>query len=375
MAEFINGVAFRPEDWGEEGRKIIRIQNLNSGSRVFNRTDRSVPDKYIVRPYDLLVSWSATLGVYQWTEQEEGLLNQHIFRVLPHEHTDKNYLRHCLSSALSRMQAHLHGATMKHVNRGEFLGTKIPLPPIGEQRRIAAILDQAEELLAKRRAAIALLDQLPQAIFLEMFGDPSINSKRWDMQPMVASCEILTGYAFASPSFVPAGEGVALCRGVNVGINTLQWDDRADWQVTYDSKVSRFELREKDIVLALDRPWISGGLKIATVTSLDLPALLVQRVARIRPTNGSPHHFILEQVRSQRFRNHCNPTETTIPHISPRELQEFSLIQPPMNLQHEFGDRMDAIYRSKTVNERSLAGLHDLVASLQALAFRKQKNA
>jgi type I restriction enzyme, S subunit len=62
LAEFINGVAFRPDDWGDAGRKIIRIQNLTDPCKPFNRTLRHVEDRFVANRGDLLVSWSASLG-------------------------------------------------------------------------------------------------------------------------------------------------------------------------------------------------------------------------------------------------------------------------------------------------------------------------
>mgnify|MGYP002654473690 CR=1 FL=1 len=157
VADFVNGAAFKPEDWGEDGLPIIRIQNLTDSGKPFNYTERVVPDKLVVNPGDLLVSWSATLGVFQWNGPK-GLLNQHIFRVLPNDEVvDKNYLKHTLGQAINDMERHLHGATMKHVNRGEFLGTRIPLPPLEEQRRIAAILDKTAELSGANRRRQVLL--------------------------------------------------------------------------------------------------------------------------------------------------------------------------------------------------------------------------
>lgn len=180
IADFINGAAFKPEDWGEEGARIIRIQNLNDPSKPFNRTVRQVHEKYNVYPGTLLVSWSASLGVFEWNEPDTALLNQHIFKVVPDERrVRQDYLRLMLTKALKDMEKHAHGSTMLHVNRGEFLGTKIPLPPLEEQKRIAAILDQAEDIRRKRQHAIYRLNQLGQAIFHEMFGDPVTNPMRW----------------------------------------------------------------------------------------------------------------------------------------------------------------------------------------------------
>ncbi|NCS22752.1 MAG: hypothetical protein GPJ15_24810 [Microcystis aeruginosa G11-06] len=172
VAEFINGAAFKPEDWHENGRKIIRIQNLNDSSKPYNLTTRNIDKKYEVNTGDILVSWSASLGVFEWLERETALLNQHIFKVIPDKSkVNKNYLKYSLDKALNDMECHLHGATMKHVNRKEFLETKIYLPPLEEQRRIAAILDKADRVRRKRKEAIRLTEELLKSTFLEMFGD------------------------------------------------------------------------------------------------------------------------------------------------------------------------------------------------------------
>ncbi|MDC1107383.1 restriction endonuclease subunit S, partial [Prolixibacteraceae bacterium] len=79
-ATFINGYAFKPTQWAESGRKIIRIQDLTSGSSQTNFFDGEIDAKYRVKRGDLLISWSATLGVFEWQE-EDAWLNQHIFKV------------------------------------------------------------------------------------------------------------------------------------------------------------------------------------------------------------------------------------------------------------------------------------------------------
>lgn len=185
VAQFVNGLAFKPEDWGVTGRPIIRIQNLTDPGRPFNHTTREVDDRYVVRVGDILVSWSATLGVFEWTGPDESVLNQHIFRVLPDEsRVDKRYLKRVLVRALVDMGRYLHGATMQHVNRGEFLATTIPLPSLAEQRRIADILDKADAIRRKRKESIALTEELLRSTFLDMFGDPVTNPKGWPLRKL-----------------------------------------------------------------------------------------------------------------------------------------------------------------------------------------------
>ena len=114
VAQFINGKAFKPSDWEPNGRKIIRIQNLTDSSKAYNRTTLDVESKYLVNPGDLLVSWSASLGVFIWNQLETAVLNQHIFKVVPDLNiVNKSYLYYALDLALINMNRFLHGSTMK----------------------------------------------------------------------------------------------------------------------------------------------------------------------------------------------------------------------------------------------------------------------
>lgn len=126
IAEFVNGFAFKPSHWEESGKKIIRIQNLTDAAKPYNRTSLEVPEKYIVRAGDILVSWSATLDVFEWSD-EEALLNQHIFKVVPnYALVDKAYFKFAIKNAIESMLQFTRGSTMKHINRGDFLSTEIP---------------------------------------------------------------------------------------------------------------------------------------------------------------------------------------------------------------------------------------------------------
>ena len=81
IATYINGYAFKPEDWDNKGRPIIRIQNLTNSSNEINYFSRDIDEKYIVNKGDILISWSASIGIYEWTK-EAAVLNQYIFKVV-----------------------------------------------------------------------------------------------------------------------------------------------------------------------------------------------------------------------------------------------------------------------------------------------------
>ena len=163
VAQYINGAAFKPSDWGEVGTPIIRIQNLTDPSKPLNRTTRIVPEQLRVQNGDILVSWSATLDAFIW-QRGEAWLNQHIFRVVPNERIiHKRYLFFLLKLEIARLldTEHLHGSTMKHINRGPFLAHKILLPPLEVQGRIVTKLDA---LFDKSRVAREELDRIPRLV-------------------------------------------------------------------------------------------------------------------------------------------------------------------------------------------------------------------
>jgi len=152
---YINGLAFKPADWKQSGVPIIRIQNLTDQAKEFNYTEGDFPDEVMVRAGDLLVSWSATLEAFKW-DRREGVLNQHIFRVIPHEGlTDRDFLLLLLRHAIREMadSEHAHGLVMRHINRGPFLNHVILLPPLAEQHRIVAKVGELMALLDRLEAA------------------------------------------------------------------------------------------------------------------------------------------------------------------------------------------------------------------------------
>ncbi|WP_428003017.1 restriction endonuclease subunit S [Acidovorax sp.] len=149
--QFINGRGFGQSEWASTGRPIIRIQNLSGGSSEFNRTNVDVDESIIVRSGDLLVSWSATLDAFIWAG-EEGLLNQHIFKVTPSPLLNKSFLFWLMKWVIQSLAVsdHAHGLVMRHINRGPFLAHAVPIPTFSEQARIVAKVDEL----------MALCDQL-----------------------------------------------------------------------------------------------------------------------------------------------------------------------------------------------------------------------
>jgi type I restriction enzyme S subunit len=148
---YLNGRGFKKSEWRENGRPIIRIQNLTGSANHFNYFDGEPEERYTAREGDLLVSWAATLGVFVW-RGPEAVVNQHIFKV--RSHIEQDFHRYMLLSVLDDLRRRTHGSGMVHITKGQFEATPVRLPPLAEQRRIVAAI---EEQFSRLDAAGALL--------------------------------------------------------------------------------------------------------------------------------------------------------------------------------------------------------------------------
>ncbi len=173
VASYLNGFAFKPSDWSNTGLPIIRIQDLTGNSYQANRYNGTYDKKYEVLPGDVLISWSASLGIYVWSG-EKALLNQHIFKVIFDKcDVNKSFFIHQVDNILKNAASKTHGATMKHLTKPVFDALPFYLPSIEKQDEIAAVLDKVSDVIRLRKQQLAKLDELIKARFVEMFGDCS----------------------------------------------------------------------------------------------------------------------------------------------------------------------------------------------------------
>ena len=156
LAEYINGHAFKPEDWGTVGLPIIRIEQMNNSDVKYDYFNGFVASDYLIDNGDLLFSWSATLTTLIWN-RGPAILNQHIFKVLPKEGTDTHFLHHLLQLILEDLAGHTHGSTMKHIKRTDLLPFRVIVPLHREQQRIAHILDTIDTQIQETEKLIAKL--------------------------------------------------------------------------------------------------------------------------------------------------------------------------------------------------------------------------
>lgn len=193
IATYINGYPFKPEDRGLTGLPIIRIQDLTGNSYDLGFYNGNYPERIEINDGDVLISWSASLGVYIWNKGK-ALLNQHIFKVAFDKcEVNKQFFVYAVQYKLQEMGAKAHGATMKHIVKKDFDNTAIPFPALEEQEKIAQTMNRISRIISDRQQQLQKLDELVKARFVEMFGDPELNPRGLPVLPWNAVFLTTTG--------------------------------------------------------------------------------------------------------------------------------------------------------------------------------------
>lgn len=160
IGEYLNGFAFKPSDWQELGKPIIKIKEMGNG--VTNDTPRNngerVPAKYLIKAGDLLFSWSATLMVIIWSG-EDGWLNQHLFKVTPAKGINREFLLQSISNTIVEFQNLTTGSTMKHIQRNKLDQVFVNVPNAEIMKRYTDISEKTRSNILSLQSQIRLLTE------------------------------------------------------------------------------------------------------------------------------------------------------------------------------------------------------------------------
>ena len=176
----------------------------------------------------------------------------------------------------------------------------------------------------------------------------------WPVVRLGDVVDLATGFPFASEGYTDDAASPRLLRGDNVGQGTLRWDGAKRWPSEAAGDLDAYRLRDGDVILAMDRPWIEAGLKYASVRESDLPALLVQRVARLRGAASLATPFLKYVIGSRAFTQYVTAvqTGTAVPHISGRQIQNFEFRLPSLPEQGRISEILGALDDKIELNRR-----------------------
>lgn len=344
---------------------------LIAGAGDFDR-DRPLAKKFttearkLCRSGDIVLGIRASIGEKVMADREY-CLGRGVAGIRAGDDLDWRYLWHWLSHSAPVLASKAKGATFKQVNREDIGSLRIDCPPLPEQRRIAAILDQADALRAKRREALAKLDELTQAIFLDMFGDPATNPKGWPTSRLDVLFEILRG---GSPR--PIDDYVT---DDPSGINWVMIGDASEGSkyITRTRKRIRLEGTKKSRAVKPGDFLLTNSMSFGRPYIMKTTGCIHDGWLAMSPRGGAfePDYFYALLGSPAIFREfERRAAGATVKNLNIDLVSEVSVPVPPLEAQARFSRSVNAIEVLRAAQSAALSISDQLFASLQHRAFR-----
>jgi type I restriction enzyme, S subunit len=370
-----------------EGYLFLSSKNVTSGKINWNdvkyideKQHLEMHKRVAPRINDILLAKNGTTGVAALVDRDVTFdIYVSLAHLRPKEILNPFYLLHFINSPLAKDQFNkrLKGIGVPNLHLEEIREVEIPLPPLSIQQEIVSILEETFEALAQVKAnaeqnlknAKALFESFLQGVF-ENKGEG------WDETILQKEIDLLTGFPFKSANYTEDKNDILLLRGDNIMQGNMRWEDVKRWKKSEYNEYEKYQMREDDIVLAMDRPWVKAGLKCAKLTQKDLPSLLVQRTATLRSKPNIDSTFLYYLVKSKRFTQHLLGVQTGsgVPHISSKDILSFSFCKPNIVKQQAIVKKLDALStetkRLEAIYAQKLKDIEELKKAILEKAFK-----
>ncbi len=390
LAEQVRGVSYGKQDASDSPQTgylpVLRAGNITDDGLVFDDLvfvpAERISEKQKIRRHDVVIAASSgsleVVGKAAPALQDfDGGFGAFCKVLRPSKKVNPNYFSHFFKTRYyrQRVSALAAGANINNLRNEHLDGFEIPLPPLPEQRWIAEVLDRAEVLRAKRRAALAKLDTLTQSIFLDLFGNAEENPKRW---PVRRVSDYVAEFQGGKSIEAESGENVVTRNRVLkvsavTGMKFLAHESKPVPD-SYEPPPAHFA-RPGDLLFSRANTTELVGA-VAYVDTTPPNVLLPDKLWRVvwrQPAMVEPLFvWVLFQTPTLRreIGRRATGTSGSMKNISQEKVFGISTILPPLSLQREFARRVAAVEKLKAAHHASLTKLDALFASLQHRAFR-----
>ncbi len=308
-------------------------------------------ERFRLHPGDVVITKDSEtaddIGIPAFVESagEDLICGYHLAILRPTGAVVPKYLYWSLTAShvAAQWEVMATGVTRVGLKASDLKTVRLCTPPtVNEQRAIADFLDREtakiDALIEKQNELIGLLRERRDSVVESVLD----NDGAFGALGYFVDC--VPGYAFSSEKFSAAEGDVRLLRGVNVKPRATDWSDTVYWPMHSAAGLARYQLETGDIVLGMDRPFISDGTRVAVIQDADLPALLLQRVLRLRARPTSSPRFLYYALMTRSFREYAIPefTGVSVPHISDKQVRSFRLRVPDLGTQDQVTGTIEA---------------------------------
>ena len=370
IATYINGFAFKPEDRGTVGLPIIRIQDLTGNAYDLGFYDGNYPERIEINNGDVLISWSASLGVYIWNKGK-ALLNQHIFKVAFDKcEVNKQFFVYAVQYKLQEMGAKAHGATMKHIVKKDFDNTAIPFPALEEQEKIAQTMNRISHIISDRQQQLQKLDELVKARFIEMFGNPEINPNNYPVCQLSDFIVFLTSGSRGWAQYC-ANDGTEWFITIkNVKDCHIETDNMQPINAPDNAEAKRTRVQEGDLLISITADL--GRTGVVTKEIAEHGAYINQHLTCIRLKQDVLNplyvaYFMESPAGKEQFESKNQSAVKA--GLNFNSINSLRLMVPPLEEQNAFVNFVEQVNKSKVAVQKALDEAQLLFDSLMQKYF------
>jgi type I restriction enzyme S subunit len=344
-------------------RRLLQIDDLRPDSQ--RKFCPPGPGEVTVTPLDVVIAWDgANAGTSSFGLA--GVLGSTLAALrLTRSDVDTRYLGHFLRSQTTYLREKCKGATVPHIDGQILASLEVLIPPLPEQRRIADILDQADQLRTKRRNSLAQLDSLTKSIFVDMFGDPVTNPMRWPLLPLAKVGQVVTGNTPSRSVPEYFGNDIEWIKSDNINTPEYFVTPATEGLSAIGRAVARVAPPSSILVTCIAG---SPGC-IGNSAMTDRPVAFNQQINALIPEHGDADFIYAQFLVGKRLIQEAS-TSSMKGMVSKSRFEKVQIISPPVELQRDFATRVSAIRVLKVKLSNSLSYVETLVAALQHQAFR-----
>ena len=370
VTSVLSGFAFDSKLFNEnsEGLPLIRIRDILKGTtKTYYSGDYD--DKYLVKKGDYLIGMDGEFNIAKWNASA-ALLNQRVCRIeFVTSKVVPEYMYYLLKTELKRIEDRTAFVTVKHLSVKDIMSVNLTLPPLETQKKIAEALDKAQELIDKRREQIEKLDEFIKSVFLDMFGDPANNPKKWEVNKLGTICTKITDGTHHSPINSESGDFMYIT-AKNIK------KDRIDLtNITYVSKEVHKEIYKRCNPEKGDILYIKDGVTtgIAQINNLESEFSLLSSVALLKLNTDVLNNYYLREVLNNKSiynKIRSNMGGAAITRLTLVKINSIEVTIPPLQLQNQFAKIVEKIEQQKELLQKSLTKMENNFNSIMQKAFR-----
>jgi len=343
--------------------RYLQIEDLNGNAANKYTYETGV----LVNTDDIIIAWDGANAGKVGTGLT-GIIGSTLARmVINQEFAYTKFLYWFLNSKFDLIKSQRTGATIPHISNSALRNLSVPLPPLETQKKIAAILDKADELRQNDKKILEKYDQLAQSVFQEMFGDPEKNEKKWPLNRLDQLCKKITDGTHQSPKF--KNEGIPFLFVSNIQNNSINYD------------TNKYISEEEYLTLTKSTPIEVGDLLLTIVGSIGNPAIVTnpkrfcfqRHIAHLKPNKELINIYFLHAVLQTQFvkrQIYILARGVAQKTLNLKELKSIEIIYPPLHEQNKFENIIHQIGIQRHLSEISMNKSHDLFQSLLQRAFK-----